>query len=68
MLCTHEDASPAEFEYDDPESGGDPACWAGLLCPECFAMSEGGYHRDGCSRLGGAQDLRRLGQGLTPLT
>ena len=29
--------------------GGDPACWAGLLCPECGAVTTDGYHRPGCS-------------------
>jgi tellurite methyltransferase len=32
-----------------PEEGGDPACWAGLLCPECGAIVERGWHRPGCS-------------------
>lgn len=33
----------------DAEDGGDPACWACLVCEECGAvMSEG--HRAGCSR------------------
>ena len=31
------------------EEGGDPACWAGLVCPECGAVTAGGYHRPGCS-------------------
>ena len=30
------------------EQGGDPACWAGLICPECGAMLDGGEHRGGC--------------------
>ena len=35
------DAEPEE------EQGGDPVCWAHLVCPECGAIvSEG--HRDGC--------------------
>lgn len=28
--------------------GGDPACWAGLLCPECGAVLDGGPHRANC--------------------
>jgi tellurite methyltransferase len=28
--------------------GGDPACWAGLLCPECGAVVDGGFHRPDC--------------------
>ena len=28
---------------------GDPACWAGLLCPECGAIVDRGYHRSGCT-------------------
>jgi tellurite resistance-related uncharacterized protein len=31
------------------EEGGDPACWAGLLCPECGAVENQGWHRPGCS-------------------
>jgi hypothetical protein len=31
----------------EQQQGGDPVCWAHLVCPECGAMvSEG--HRDGC--------------------
>jgi len=32
---------------DDEPAGGEPACWAHLVCPECGAMT-GGEHRDGC--------------------
>jgi tellurite methyltransferase len=32
----------------DFTSGGDPACWAGLLCPECGAVLDGSSHRPGC--------------------
>lgn len=28
--------------------GGEPACWAHLVCPECGAMTTGG-HRPGCT-------------------
>jgi uncharacterized protein YeaO (DUF488 family) len=32
---------------EDKEEGGDPACWANLVCAECGAVvSEG--HREGC--------------------
>lgn len=34
-----------EVEADE---GGDPACWAGLTCPECGAITTDGYHRPGC--------------------
>jgi len=31
----------------EEERGGDPVCWAHLVCPECGAIvSEG--HREGC--------------------
>ncbi len=31
------------------EEGGDPACWAGLICPDCGALTADGYHRPGCA-------------------
>lgn len=33
-----------------PEEGGDPACWARLVCPDCGAVAEGtsSDHRPGC--------------------
>jgi len=31
-----------------PEAGGETACWAHLLCPECGAVLDGGPHLDGC--------------------
>jgi len=34
---------------DAPEDGGDPACWAGLLCPECGAVLDGTAHLPGCA-------------------
>jgi hypothetical protein len=42
----------AEPTLDEMELGGDPACWAGLLCPECGAVIERGVHRCADSRLG----------------
>ncbi len=39
----------AAAEADEDWAGGDPVCWAALVCQECGAMiSEG--HRDGCSQ------------------
>ena len=32
--------------------GGEPACWAGLLCPHCDAVVDGGVHRPGCPAAG----------------
>lgn len=40
--------SPADRE--DRNEGGDPACWAGLLCPECGAVLDGGAHRPYCQQ------------------
>ena len=34
------------------ESGGDPACWAHLVCEKCGTVLEGSAHRDTCSALG----------------
>ena len=35
-------------KHPSADEGGDPACWAGLLCPECGAVLDGGRHRPGC--------------------
>jgi hypothetical protein len=36
---------------DAADEAGDPACWAGLLCPDCGAvLSEG--HQPGCPSWG----------------
>jgi tellurite methyltransferase len=34
------------------EEGGDPACWAGLVCPECGAIIDGEHHRANCPAAG----------------
>jgi tellurite methyltransferase len=39
-----------EEEEEHAELGGDPACWADRLCPECGAVLDGTGHRAGCSR------------------
>lgn len=36
-------------EGDDEDEGGDPACWAALVCPECGTISTDGSHRPGCA-------------------
>lgn len=35
-----------------PEEGGDPACWIGLVCPDCGILGDGAAHRPGCRGLG----------------
>jgi hypothetical protein len=46
---------PADSEPEE-ELGGDPVCWAHLVCPECGAIiSEG--HRDGCGMAEQQADL-----------
>jgi hypothetical protein len=36
-------------DADEEELGGDPVCWAHLVCEECGAITTEG-HRDWCSR------------------
>lgn len=36
-----------EIEHETSEAGGDPACWAHLVCPGCGAVTNEG-HRPGC--------------------
>jgi tellurite resistance-related uncharacterized protein len=49
----HRTSTPSDVVANDmPEhpvtdQGGDPACWARLLCPECGAIRDGGPHRQG---------------------
>ncbi|MDA8290355.1 MAG: DUF3565 domain-containing protein [Actinomycetota bacterium] len=46
-------ASRAADPYGDEEDeGGDPACWAALVCPECGTLSTDGSHRPGCAACG----------------
>jgi len=47
---TREAGEPSQ--KNAPGDGGDPACWAGLLCPECGAVLDGGPHGQGCSAAG----------------
>ncbi len=42
----------AAHPRDPGERGGDPACWAGLVCPECGSIVGGGDHRAGCPGAG----------------
>ena len=45
VRAAHETRPAAELEEYE---GGDPACWAGLVCQECGAVIAEG-HRSGCS-------------------
>lgn len=49
---TSKDGQEAELSAPEPEEdwgiGGEPACWAHLVCPECGAITTEG-HRRGCS-------------------
>ncbi|MGH3733736.1 MAG: DUF3565 domain-containing protein [Acidimicrobiales bacterium] len=42
----HTEESPSERVSDE---GGDPACWAGLLCADCGVVLGDGPHRPGCT-------------------
>jgi tellurite methyltransferase len=33
---------------DTSDEGGDPACWAGLLCPDCGVVLDGSAHPRNC--------------------
>jgi hypothetical protein len=41
------DAEDAGQPASSEHAGGEAACWAYLVCPECGAMTSEG-HRDGC--------------------
>jgi hypothetical protein len=45
--CRRCDEVGAEEGRVDRDAGGDPACWAGLLCPACGAVLPGD-HRGTC--------------------
>jgi hypothetical protein len=36
---------------DEAHEGGDPACYAHLLCPQCGVVLDGDEHRPGCTWL-----------------
>lgn len=39
---------------EEPEVGGDPACWAHLVCPECGRFAEGDSAKKGVCAVCGA--------------
>lgn len=39
---------------EEPELGGDPACWAHLVCPECGRLAEGKSAEEGICAVCGA--------------
>jgi len=51
LACPHceraELVGPRSSSRSDAE-GGDPACWAGLLCPKCGIVLDGSPHRADC--------------------
>ncbi len=51
----YEPTESGEVEVGElADEGGDPACWARLVCPECGAILNGGDHRAGCPATGAA--------------
>ena len=41
-----------ESALNDTDRGGETACYAHLVCPECGAVLDGGAHASGCSGKG----------------
>jgi uncharacterized protein YeaO (DUF488 family) len=48
VLAGELQSGPGEQADPDPEAGGEPACYAHLVCPECGSVTTEG-HRPGCS-------------------
>ena len=44
----HEHEHEPAGDVEHFEEGGDPVCWAHLVCPECGAVVSDG-HRPGCA-------------------
>ncbi|HWE54031.1 MAG TPA: hypothetical protein VG435_00890 [Acidimicrobiales bacterium] len=44
------------MEPDRRDEGGDPACWAGLICPDCGIVLDGSPHRAGCPVIAAGAD------------
>lgn len=44
----------SEKANDEPDLGGDPACWAHLVCPECGRFAEGKSAEEGRCAICGA--------------
>lgn len=44
-LCEQAVSGPTE----PPDSGGEPACFAQMVCPDCGVVLDGGPHDPGCA-------------------